>query len=64
MCEQDLFKNPGKSGNVSLVESESCAPLIPLVGELMDSKVISTSFFSAAKHCTPEIRHGAENFKP
>ncbi len=26
-----------------LVESESCAPLIPLVGKLMDSKVISTA---------------------
>ncbi len=33
------------ASNVSLVESESCAPLIPLVSELMDSKVISTIIY-------------------
>ncbi len=34
------------ASNVSLVESESCVPLIPLVDELMNSNVISTSFLN------------------
>ncbi len=52
------------ASNVSLVESESCVPLIPLVGELVNSNVIvffkcRTIFFYTAKRHTPEIRHGA-----
>ncbi len=54
------------ASNVSLVESESGVPLIPFVGELMNSNVISTSvfkcrtiFFYVVKRHTPEIRHGA-----
>ncbi len=56
------------ASNVSLVESESCAPLVPLVGELMDSKVISTSFFKIQDfffllHAGDPTRC-LENFKP
>ncbi len=45
LCASRVYKSKKfwLASNVSLVESESCAPLIPLVGELMDSKVISTA---------------------
>ncbi len=33
------------ASNISLVESASCVPLIPLLGELMNSNVIATSIF-------------------
>ncbi len=55
------------NSNVHLVESESCAPLIPLVGELMNSNVISTSsFFLMKDYHFLRRRSGTvpENFKP
>ncbi len=47
LCTSRVYKSKTLwlASYVSLVESESCAPLIPLLGELIDSKVISTSFF-------------------
>ncbi len=58
--------NFGLASNVSLVESESGVPLILLVGELVNSNLISASFFKCrtiffftAECRTPEIRHGA-----
>ncbi len=63
LCASRVYKSKKflLASNVSLVESESCATLIPLVGELMDSKVISSFFlnvglyFFTAKLCIPEI---------
>ncbi len=47
LCASRVYKSNKfwLDSNVSLVESESSGPLIPLVGELVDSKVISTSNF-------------------
>ncbi len=47
LCASCVYKSKTfwLASNVSLVESESCAPLIPLVGELMDSKVYQQGIF-------------------
>ncbi len=63
LCASRVYKSKKISlaSNVSLVESESCAPLIPLVGELMNLKVISTSFFlnvGKKKFCSQTLHAG------